>query len=244
MENGTSFFVYYILIGFLKLSFVQSEPAKHTILIDVSHGQRFWFDPTQPENRNNMRAKYLASMIENTSVSLNVQIGFLNNKIKKEHLMDCKVLFIHVPSSKFEADEVKDIIHFVKNGGSLFLAMEEDDWTTLEKTNVNDIIKPFGMQFGGLINDRASDGYSIVSELTPKSYKIPYHAPRIVKGGIPFCFNNASDEYFGTYKALDKGGKIVLMGDGMISLSLNSWQGINDQQRNEFMNNVLKWLLN
>ena len=243
MKTETSFFCL-ILIGFLNLSFVQSEPVKHTILIDVSHGQRFWFDPTQPENKNNIRTEYLTSMIENTSVSLNVQIGFLNNKIEKEDLKDCKVLFIHAPSSEFEADEVKDIIHFVENGGSLFLAMEEDRWTTLEKTNVNDIIEPFGMQFGGLINDKTSGGYSIVSELTPKSYKIPYHTPRIVKGGIPFCFRNSSGEYFGTYKALDKGGKIVLMGDGMISLSLNSWQGKNDEQCNEFMNNVLKWLLN
>ena len=184
-------------------------------------------------------------MIENTSASLNAQICFVNNQIEQEDLMDCKVLFIHVPTLKFEDEEVKSIISFVKNGGSLFLAMEEDYWTTLEETNVNDIIKPFGMQFGGLINDETIGGYSIVSELTPKSYKIPCQYGRIIKGGIPFCFSYASDKYsFGTYKKIDNGGKIVLMGDGMISLSLNSWEEVHDHQRNEFMISVLKWMLN
>ncbi len=244
MKIKISFFICLILIGILNLSFTQPESLKQLILIDVSHGQRFWFDPSQPEHMNKNRAEYLASMVENTAALFDVRIGFLNKQIEKKDLMNCKLLFIHVPTSKFDKSELKSIIQFIKNGGSLFLAMEDDYWVTLEDTNVNDIVKPFGMQFGGSIADKTIGGYSIVSDLTPKSYKIPYRDGRIVKGGIPFCFSNASKEYyFGTYKTLDKGGKIVLMGDGMISLSLSSWGEESNHRYNEFMTSVLRWLL-
>ncbi len=34
------------------------------------------------------------------------------------------------------------------------------------------------------------------------------------------------------------------MGDGMASLYMNSWQGVDDYQTEAFMQEVLEWLLN
>lgn len=75
--------------------------------------------------------------------------------------------------------------------------------------------------------------------------KITYAEGRIVKGGTPFCFNTQTEEYpFGVYKELEHGGKMIIMGGGMVSLYMTSWKGVNDYQCGEFMNDVFKWLLN
>jgi hypothetical protein len=38
-------------------------------------------------------------------------------------------------------------------------------------------------------------------------------------------------------------GKIIVMGDGMVSLYMTSWEGIRDYQCQEFMQDVFRWLL-
>ena len=34
-----------------------------------------------------------------------------------------------------------------------------------------------------------------------------------------------------------------VMGDGMVSLYMTSWEGVQDYQRQEFMQDVFRWLL-
>lgn len=60
---------------------------------------------------------------------------------------------------------------------------------------------------------------------------------------VPFCFNNQSGEPFGTFATARKGGKIVVMGDGMVSLYMTEWKDINDYQCSEFMGDTFAWLL-
>ena len=38
-------------------------------------------------------------------------------------------------------------------------------------------------------------------------------------------------------------GRIVVMGDGMTSLYMTSWEGVQDYQCQEFMQDVFRWLL-
>ena len=40
--------------------------------------------------------------------------------------------------------EVGAISKHIASGGSLFLVMDQNMWSTLEQTNVNDLIRPFG----------------------------------------------------------------------------------------------------
>jgi hypothetical protein len=45
------------------------------------------------------------------------------------------------------------------------------------------------------------------------------------------------------FKEVENGGKIIVMGDGMVSLYMTSWEGVQDYQCQEFMKDVFRWLL-
>jgi hypothetical protein len=80
--------------------------------------------------------------------------------------------------------------------------------------------------------------------LTRQNLKISYHGARTVTGGTPFCFNDRSDTNpFGTFLQVKNGGRIVVMGDGMVSLYMTSWEGVIDYQCQEFMQDAFQWLL-
>ena len=122
--------------------------------------------------------------------------------------------------------------------------MDQDMWSTLEQTNVNELIRPFGMQFGAESADSLAGGHTKAGPVTDKRLKISYHGARTVTGGTPFCFNDRSDAYpFGAFKEVGNGGKIIVMGDGMVSLYMTSWEGVQDYQCQEFMQDVFRWLL-
>ena len=83
--------------------------------------------------------------------------------------------------------------------------MDQDTWSTLEQTNVNDLIRPFGVQFGGESPDSEAGGHTNAGLITDKRLKISYHGARTVTGGTPFCFNDRSDAHpFGTFKEVEK----------------------------------------
>ena len=90
---------------------------------------------------------------------------------------------------------------------------------------MNDLIRPFGMQFGAESPDSLAGGHTNAGLVTDKRLKISYHGARTVTGGTPFCFNDRSDAYpFGAFKEVEKGGNIIVMGDGMVSLYMTSWK--------------------
>ncbi|MGE5845755.1 MAG: hypothetical protein ACM34O_03445 [Ignavibacteria bacterium] len=222
---------------------LSSSPKK--IYMDIAHGQKFWDDPaTMAQSGNVERVKYMTAQMLTTASSLNAELKYLKSEITSENLFDCDLLFIHIPSKKYSPGEIEAITNYLNKGGSLFLVMEVDYWSTLDDANVNDIIKPFDVQFGGQTPDSLSGGYTKADLITSQPLKISYHAGRSINGGTPFCFNSQSEEYpFGTFKNLDSGGKIIVMGDGMVSLYMTSWQGVNDYRCSEFMHDSFKWLL-
>jgi len=221
--------------------------AQKRILIDVSHGQKFWNDPADMTGKDPKfieRVKYMTNEITKTAASTDAGIGYIKSKLTAEQLKGCDLLFIHIPSTPYEADEVAAITGYVKNGGSLFLAVEVDFWATLEQSNVNAIVAPFGIVYGQNSPDTLSGGYTKPGLIAEKKWNVTYHGARQLTGGTPFCFNNQSSEPFGTYVKLpDKGGKIIALGDGMASLYMTSWKDVNDYQCQEFMHDVFAWLL-
>lgn len=226
-------------------AFSQTSPKKK-IYMDLAHGERFWNDPSDmkgmDENYIN-RVKYMTDQFIKTASSVNAELLYLKDKITPENLSNCNLLFIHIPSSKYTPNEVKAIDNYLNHGGSLFLVMDEDHWSTLKDANVNDIIKPFGIQFGEQSSDTTLGGITKAGPITRKSLKITYYKGRIIKGGTPFCFNKNGKYPFGVYKKLKSGGKIIVMGDGMTSLYMTSWKGVTGFQCAEFMHDVFKWLL-
>ncbi len=240
--SGTLFIL--LLMVYSNTSLAQSPPKK--ILIDISHGQRFWNDPKSMDKKDaNLveRIKYMTGEITKTSTSVKRDIEYITGKIQPDQLATCDLLFIHLPSSKYAPKEIEAIKSYLQKGGSLFLVMDVDYWSTLEQTNVNDIVTPYGITFEMDSRDTLSGGYTKPGPITDKKLKVTYHGARLVKGGTPFCFNNQSQEPFGTFVQLKNGGKIIAMGDGMVSLYMTSWKEVIDYQCQEFMQDVFAWLV-
>ena len=221
--------------------------AKSRICMDVAHQQKFWNDPADMAGKDPKqieRVKYMTGELTKTATAVNASLFYLKKEITPKDLEGCDLLFIHIPSSKYTPGEVSTISRFITGGGSLFLVMDQDMWSTLEQTNVNDLIRPFGIQFGGESPDSQAGGHTKAGVITDKRLKISYHGARTVTGGTPFGFNDRSDDYpFGAFKEVENGGKVVVMGDGMVSLYMTSWEGVQDYQCQEFMQAVFRWLL-
>jgi hypothetical protein len=221
--------------------------ARNRICMDVAHQPRFWGDPSDPglDPRRVERVKYMTGELTKTAAAVDASLSYLKKEITPADLKGCDLVFIHIPSAKYTAAEASAISNHVAAGGSLFLVMDQDSWSTLEQTQVNDVIRPFGVQFGGESPDSQSGGHTKAGLITAKPLKISYHGARTVTGGTPFSFNDRSDANpFGVFKEVGKGGKIVVMGDGMTSLYMTSWEGVQDYQCQEFMQDAFRWLLN
>ena len=125
-----------------------ATPAKHRICIDVTHEQRFWGDPADMDEKRVERVKYMTGEMLKTAATVNGSLTYLKKEVTAPELKGCNLLFIHIPSVKDTPGEVGAISKYIASGGSLFLVMDQDMWSTLDQTNVNDLIRPFGVQFG------------------------------------------------------------------------------------------------
>ncbi len=223
----------------------QSVERKYSIHVDVAHGQTFWNDPaamTKGAGQDSAVARDLTNQLRETASSLDAFVNFLKSEITTEGLASTDLLFIHMPSAQYSSDEVAAIAQYVQQGGSLFLVLDVDSWSTLEQTNVNDIIKPFDIQFGQDSSDSLSGGYTTPSAVVSKKMDVIYHGGRLLEGGTAFCFNRQSDEAFGTYQVTEGGGKVIVMGDGMASLYMTEWEGANYPTQ-QLITEVVRWLL-
>lgn len=235
------------MIVYLICSSTVASAQKKKILVDVAHGQRFYSDPADgisSELVSTDRLKYMTGQLGKNAAAHNAEIAYLKTPITMDVLSTSDLLFIHVPSKKYSAEECKLIKDYIAKGGSLFIVVEEDYWSTLAQVNVNDIVTPFGITYSSDNPDRSSGGHSKPGKVTKKKYPIPYHGARTVQGGTPFAFSNDSAaNAFGVFKDVEGGGKVVAMGEGMVSLYMTSWQGVNDYQCAPFMEETIGWLL-
>jgi hypothetical protein len=247
MKPITLFTVLFSLAAAVCASAQTPPPAKSRICMDVAHEQKFWRDPADTAGVDVKvieRAKYMTAEFVKTAAAVNASLSYLKNEVTSKSLEGCDLLFIHIPSAKYTPGEVSAISKYIAGGGSLFMVMDQDMWSTLEQTGVNDVIHPFGLQFGAESPDSLAGGHTQAGLITEKRLKISYHGARTVTGGTPFCFNDRSDAYpFGTFTEVENGGKIIVMGDGMVSLYMTSWEGVHDYQCQEFMQAAFRWLL-
>ena len=244
MKPITSFTLLFGLLAGVGADAQTPTTAKNRICIDVAHQQRFWGDPADVDEKRVERVKYMTGEMLKTAAAVDASLSYLKKEVNAKDLEGCDLLFIHIPSAKYTAGEVGAITKYISGGGSLFLVMDQDSWSTLEQTNVNDLIRPFGVLFGGESPDSQSGGHTNAGLITDKRLKISYHGARTVSGGTPFAFNDRSDAHpFGTFLEVKNGGKIIVMGDGMVSLYMTSWEGVQDYQCQEFMQAAFRWLL-
>lgn len=240
-------FVTSLLILSLVCCGIDVSAQKKKILVDVSHGQKFYSDPADKKSSElvpTLRLEYMTGELTKNAAAHDAEITYLKTPITAKALSGVDVLFIHVPSVKYSADEVKAIGKFLEKGGSLFITIEEDYWATLDQVNANDIVSPFGIKFSSDSPDKTVGGNAPQGKLVKEKYSIPFHGARTVEGGTPFAFSNEGQSSFGVFTEVKGGGKIVAMGEGMVSLYMTSWQGVEGYQCSPFMQDVFGWLLN
>lgn len=236
----------FIILTLICLS-ISLSAQKKKIIVDVAHGQKFYSDPADKISTDLVpteRLQYMTGELTKNGATHNAGIGYVKGPITADALSKSDLLFIHTPSTKYSDDECAAIRQFVEKGGALFIVMEVDYWSTLAQANANDIVKPFGITFTSDSPDQSSGGHSVTGKITTQKYSIPSHGARLVEGGTPFAYSNASDTNpIGVYAETKGGGKVIAMGEGMASLYMNSWQGVNDYQCAPFMGEVVGWLL-
>jgi hypothetical protein len=242
-----SFITSAIVLSALICVAITASGQKKKILVDVAHGQKFYSDPADKISSDLVPAErltYMTGELAKNAAAHNADLTYQKKPIDKNSLSKVNLLFIHVPSAKYTADECKAIRDYVQNGGSLFLVIDENYWATLQQVNANDITAPFGITYGEDSTDKSIGGHSTAGKVTSKEYKIPFHGARVVKGGTPFAVSNAdATNTFGVFKDIQGGGKIVAMGEGMVSLYMNSWRDVTDYQCAPFMQDVIGWLV-
>ena len=235
-----------ILISIMT-SFEVIAQSKKKILVDVAHGQRFWHDPNDMPGKDPdlvMRVKYMAGELTKNAESLNATVSYQKSKFTAAALKDVDLLFMQGAGSKFDESEVSAIRQYVQKGGRLFITMDEDYWGTLDQININDIVKPFGIEYKQNNPSQSSGGHAKAGVVAKESWSIPVHGARIVEGGTPFCYLNADESKpFGVYKEVPTGGRIVAMGDGMVSLYMTKWENVDNYQCVQFMGDVFAWLM-
>lgn len=218
------------------------------VLVDVGHGQKFYSDPADKISSElvpTQRLEYMTGELTKNAASHNATVGYLKTPITAEALSKVDLLFIHTPSAKYSADECKAIRQFVEKGGAVFITIEEDYWATLDQVNANDIVSPFGIKFSSNSPDKTVGGNAPKSKIVKSKYSIPFHGARTVEGGTPFAFSNQPEpSSFGVFTEVKGGGKIIAMGEGMVSLYMTSWQDVNNYQCSPFMEDAIGWLLN
>jgi hypothetical protein len=221
--------------------------TRYRICMDVAHQPRFWNDPADMPGKDVQqieRVKYMTGELLKTAAAVDASLSYVKKEVNPTNLEGCDLLFVHIPSATYSSEEVGAITKYITAGGSLFLVMDQDMWSTLDQTHANDLIRPFGIQFGGESPDSQAGGHTNAGPISDKRLKITYHGARTVTGGTPFSFNDRSDANpFGTFKEVENGGKVIVMGDGMVSLYMTSWEGVQDYQCQEFMQAAFRWSL-
>jgi len=177
-------------------------------------------------------------------------------------LKGARLLYLRAPSKAFSSSEKDAVVNFVKGGGSLLLVLDEEQRQSLATTGVNDLIEPFGIKLTPDTPYLHNCGAIAKSgEINRADREIPYSGGRAVEGGTPFAYQLDKDgkpgQAFATWKKVENGGRIVVMGEGMASLFLGENEGkrlsggARDVQNTRywgkdssiFMEELLVWLL-
>ena len=187
--------------------------APVTMVFDVAHGQ----NPQIAEGYNQLFGE-------------DPGISFIVNEapIRPELLSGKKALVLFSPVKEFGAEEIEAVVQYLKSGGSLLLIFDEERRTPLELTRVNELIRPFKMELTG--NTPVPHNCGAVAEkgeACSGTRELPYSGGRSVKGGKVISRVYADGDYVhSAYTETGRGGKIVVMSDGMAGLLLGRPDGV------------------
>jgi len=165
------------------------------------------------------------------ATKLGGEVVVSNEPITLDALKGCRVLLLRVPVQEFTTAESATIGDFVRNGGSLLLAFDEERRAPLEKTRVNDVIAAFGMRLTGDTEYLHNNG-AVVKQgaITAADRELPFSGGRAVEGGTPFGWQLNKDgqpgQVFAASATVGQAGKVVVLSDAMVTLFLGTTDGV------------------
>jgi uncharacterized damage-inducible protein DinB len=191
----------------------RSTSMRSRLYFDQAHGES---DPPPPMNE-------LAGR-------MGLEINSSKEPISPESLKGSRMLFLRAPSKSFAPAEKEAIVTYVKTGGALLLVLDEESRQSLATTGVNDLIAPFGMKLTPDTPYLHNCGaVAKAGAFIKADREIPYSGGRAVEGGTPFAYQLDKDgkpaQPFAAWNQVDGGGRVIVMGEGMVTLFLGVPEG-------------------
>ena len=209
------------------------------VLFDLSHGQ------FQDVFVNQSFYDYVLPSYKEICKEIGAQYSEINNTITSKTLENVKTLVMISPLARstqkpIKPEEKSAIISFIKNGGSLLLFVDEEEYRVILKDyGANDITKPFGIEIGDDITDVPGNcgAISFKNEIFGGRREIPYSGSREIIGGIPASVCMEKGWLHSSYVKTENGGKLFVAGETMVALLM----GHPDGERNIHKKMETKW---
>ena len=232
------------IILFAVAFFATTVNAQKTVMVSISHEEKEVYLRSSPQMFEQYR-----EIIED---ALNARFVLNENQeISSALLAEIDLLIMPSPLSRnssrpLTATERRAIVDYVKNGGRLIFFTDEELRVDVDEFGGNDIVRPFGMNFGGDVPRLASSAISFIGEVFSDRYIVPYVGSRELTGGIPISVKNSEGGHVhGAYVKHESGGIIVAFGETMVGLFLGGvgrWEGTVEDNR-QFMLELIEWAL-
>lgn len=211
MENirSNSFLILVFTFQFLTCSY--STFAQHkTVLFDIYHSNF-------PGG-----ADLFAELLSETDTEFQVN----SEQITSEALADVDGFILYFPKTPISESEKEAIISFINMKGSLFLVFDEERRTP--SNNINDIIKPFGLELTeNLPYVHNCGAIAEKSEVCAGRREIPFSGGRgVIGGNVISKVYMEGDHVHSAYQVLENGSKIMVMSDGMAALLMGEDEGV------------------
>jgi len=103
---GLVFLLTWLLLS-ANLLLAQTAKAKKQILVDISHGQKFWNSPADMKGKDPQlvqKINYMTGELKKNATALNATVQYQKSKITPVALAKCDLLFIHISSSKYATE--------------------------------------------------------------------------------------------------------------------------------------------
>lgn len=172
----------------------------------------------------------LVGPYETIATKLGARIVSSKSPITPDAIRECGVLILRVPVKEITADESAAIVNFVRGGGSLLVAFDEERRSSLGTTRINDVIAPFGMRLTDDTEHLHNTG-AIVKQgaINAGDREVPFSGGRAIEGGTAFGWQLNEDGtpggVFAASTTFGQAGKVVVLSDAMATLFLGTPDG-------------------
>jgi hypothetical protein len=165
------------------------------------------------------------------AVKLGAAIVVIETPVTAAALKGCRLLLLRVPLQEITSDERDAMIAFVRDGGSLLLAFDEERRAPLERTRVNDLITPFGLKLTADTEYLHNTGAIVKKgDISGADRELPFSGGRAVEGGSPFGWqlerSGGLGQVFAASTTVGKTDKVVVLSDAMVTLFLGTSDGV------------------